>query len=94
MRGRLPEAVRVRTGKAHFNHLSIEQFQVEGGRARFADMHIAHETGWVRGKRVLEMYDAFETDMSRTGRSVHLWPLWSVLAVDSWWRYHHQVDTC
>ena len=91
LRGQLPEAVRLRSGKADFSHLFAEQFDVVGGRARFADLLIADELGWVRGKRVVEMYDAFVADMARTGTSYHLWALWSVLQVDSWWRHQNEA---
>ena len=94
LRGRLPELVRMRGDKAHFNHLFTNQFLVAGGRDRFANLLIAEEAGWVSKKRVLQMYDTYTADIASDGTSSHLWPLWSVLAVDSWFVWMTGAATC
>ena len=60
----------------------------------FANLLIADEMGWVSKERVLQMYDTYAADMARDGKSSHLWPLWSVLAVDSWFGWLTGAGAC
>ena len=85
MVGRLPEAVRLRTSKADFGHLFVEAFQLAGGHDRFANLSIAHDRDWVRADDLVDRYTRLDAEV-RSGRfAPDIWPLWMVLAVDSWY---------
>ncbi|HEY5180108.1 MAG TPA: asparagine synthase-related protein, partial [Dermatophilaceae bacterium] len=86
MVGRLPEAVRLRTTKAHFGHLFVEAFQLAGGRDRFANQSIARDRDWVRVEDLMRRYARLDEEV-RSGRPASgIWPLWMVLAVEAWYR--------
>jgi asparagine synthase (glutamine-hydrolysing) len=85
MVGRLPEFVRHRTTKGEFSHLFVEGFQLAGGHDRFANLSIARERDWVRADDVIQRYGRADEALLSGRPTLDLWPLWMILAVDTWY---------
>lgn len=83
MRGLLPELVRNRPGKAEFGHSFCQVLAGPEARRSFSSLGLG-KVGWVDTGGVRRMYDRAMVAHSCGGRAPHIWPLWTIFAMEMW----------
>jgi asparagine synthase (glutamine-hydrolysing) len=81
MRGLVPDSVLARRDKADFSPLFIEALERMGGE-RFFDTMTLEAAGWVDRDKFLAAY----RNLTRNYKNSNMWPLWSVFAMELWYR--------
>jgi asparagine synthase (glutamine-hydrolysing) len=83
--GIVPDSIRCRRGKADFSSLYLAAFTAQGSERMFQSLAIA-EAGWVKSHE-LERACRDSMDAVSGGRPApHLRTLWSVFAIEHWYR--------
>jgi asparagine synthase (glutamine-hydrolysing) len=81
MSGLVPDAVLARRDKADFSILFIQALERMGGEHLFDTMAL-ESAGWVNRAKFLETY----RDRSANYIETNIWPLWTVFALELWYR--------
>jgi hypothetical protein len=81
MRGLVPDAVLARRDKADFSILFIQALERMGGEHLFDRMAL-ESAGWVNCAKFQETYRERSANYIET----NIWPLWTVFALELWYR--------
>jgi asparagine synthase (glutamine-hydrolysing) len=81
MSGLVPDSVLARRDKADFSILFIQALARMGGERLFDTMAL-ESAGWVNRAKFLETY----RDRSANYIETNIWPLWTVFALELWYR--------
>ena len=83
--GIMPDAVRTRRDKADFSSLYVAAFAAQGGERMFEGLTIA-EAGWVRADELERVRRRTMASLAAGRPTGDLRTLWSVFAIDRWYR--------
>jgi len=92
MRGLLPEMVRNRPGKAEFGHTFCQALAGPEARRSFSSLGLG-KIGWVDPLAALRMHDRAMAAHSCGRRAAHIWPLWTIFAMEMWAERFVSADT-
>lgn len=81
LRGLVPDSVLARRDKADFSILFIQALERMGGEHLF-DMMAIESAGWVNRVKFQDTY----RDRSENYIETNIWPLWTVFALELWYR--------
>lgn len=84
--GLMPESIRVRADKAEYSSLYVQAFAAQGGERMFDRLAIADE-GWVRPDELRRALARAHQALARNQPTGDLRVLWTVLAIDRWYRH-------
>jgi len=81
MRGKIPDSIYGRKGKAYFTILFVKTLNQMGGERLFDRMALA-DAGWIDRAEFLRVYRRRMADWDNQ----NLWPLWNTFAAEMWYR--------